>query len=114
MKTDHIKKRNMIMQIFLMVITLGIYAIYWFYSTLNELHIANGNDGGALLWTILALIPLLNLFAYWHYSSEFSKFNDGKYPSIVVFVAWVLFSPLVWLLVQIDLNKAADGGSLNN
>jgi|TARA_B110000263_G_scaffold236562_2_gene236024 hypothetical protein len=62
-----------------------------------------------LLWAILALIPFANLFAYWHYSSEFSEFNDGKYPLIVVFIAWVLFSPLVWLLVQIGLNKAADG-----
>jgi len=53
----------MIMQIVLMVITLGIYAIYWFYSTLRELHIANGKDDGALLWAVLALIPLLNLLA---------------------------------------------------
>ena len=43
------------------------------------------------------------------HSSEFSEFNVGKYPLIVVFIAWVLFSPLVWLLVQIGLNKAADG-----
>jgi Na+-driven multidrug efflux pump len=62
-----------------------------------------------LLWAILSLIPFSNLFAYRHYSSEFSEFNDGKYPFIVVFIAWVLFSPLVWLLVQIGLNKAADG-----
>ena len=78
MKTDHIKKRNMIMQIVLMVITLGIYAIYWFYSTVRELHIANGKDDGALLWAVLALIPLLNLLAYWHYSSEFSTFNGAN------------------------------------
>lgn len=111
MKTDHIKKRNMIMQIVLMVITLGIYAIYWYYSTLQELHTANSKNEGALLWTILALIPLINLFAYWHYSSEFATFNSGKYPTIVVFIAWIVFSPLVWLLVQLDLNKAADGGA---
>ena len=110
MKTDHIKKRNMIMQIVLMVVTLGIYAIYWYYSTLSELHTANNKNEGALLWTIMALIPLANLFDYWHYASEFSEFNGGKYPIIVVFIAWVVFSPLVWLLVQLDLNKAADGG----
>ena len=48
MKTDHIKKRNMIMQIVLMLITLGIYAIYWLYYTLRELHITDGKDHGAL------------------------------------------------------------------
>ncbi len=46
MKTDHIKSRNMIMQVVLFIITLGLYAIYWFYSTLKELHIANGPVGG--------------------------------------------------------------------
>ena len=48
MSTDHIKHRNMVMQIVLVIITLGIYAIYWFYVTLNELHIANGKDEGAV------------------------------------------------------------------
>ena len=62
MKTDHIKKRNMIMQIVLMLITLGIYAIYWLYYTLRELHIANGKDPGALPWAVLALIPLSDLW----------------------------------------------------
>ena len=29
MRTDHIKKRNMAMQVVLTIITLGIYVIYW-------------------------------------------------------------------------------------
>jgi uncharacterized membrane protein YjgN (DUF898 family) len=29
MRTDHIKKRNMVMQVVLTIITLGIYVIYW-------------------------------------------------------------------------------------
>ena len=77
-KTNHIKKRNMIMQVVLMLITPGIYAIYRFYSTLRELHIANGKDDGELPWAVLALIPLLDLLAYWHYSSEFATFNDAN------------------------------------
>ena len=42
MNTDHIKKWNMVMQVVLIIVTLGLYAICWFYSTLKELHIANG------------------------------------------------------------------------
>jgi hypothetical protein len=57
MKTDHIKKRNMVMQVVLAIVTLGIYAIYWYYSTLKEMHIANGKDEGAVLWTVLSVIP---------------------------------------------------------
>ena len=109
MKTGHIKKRNMVMQVVLMVVTLGIYAIYWFYSTLKELHIANGKDEGAGMWTIFLFLPILNYFAMWHYSSEYTAFATEKYPALLLFIAWLVFLPIVWFLVQTDLNKAADG-----
>ena len=32
-----VKQRNMGMQVLLMVITLGIYGIYWFYVTSKEM-----------------------------------------------------------------------------
>ena len=111
MKTDHIKKRNMIMQVVLMIVTLGIYAIYWFYVTLKELHIANDKDEGAGLWTVLMLIPVLGYFAAWHYASECAEFNGGKYPTILIFLIWIVFAPIVWFMVQTDLNKAAEGAS---
>ena len=76
MKTDHIKNRNMIMQVVLMIITLGLYAIYWYYSTLKELHIANGKDPGAGMWTVFLFISILNWFSYWHHSSEFAAFGN--------------------------------------
>ena len=107
MHTDHIKNRNMLVQFGLFVVTLGIYAIYWYYSTLKELHIANGKDEGAGLWTVLALIPIANFFSWWHYSSEFARFTNDRYPSILTFILWIVFSPVVWLIVQMELNKAA-------
>ena len=107
-RTEHIKYRNMFVQVFLYIITLGIYGIYWFYVTTIELHRANGKDEGAgCLWTILLLIPIANLFAYWHHSSEFASFVDGKYPSIGMFILWIFFSPAVWFLVQWELNRVA-------
>ena len=109
MKTDHIKKRNMLMQIVLVVVTFGIYIIYWYYATLKELHIANGNDGGVLLWAILSMFPVLNFPAKLHYSSEFNSFSQDKYPTLLVFLLFVVFSPAVWFIAQSDLNRAADG-----
>ena len=47
MRTDHIKYRNMAMQVVLFIITLGLYSIYWFYVTLNELHVANEKAEGS-------------------------------------------------------------------
>ena len=109
MKTDHIKNRNMIMQVVLVVVTLGTYPLYWFYSTLKELHIANGKDEGAVMWTIFLFIPIVNHFADWHYSSEYANFTGDKYPALLIFLAWIVFLPIVWFLVQTDLNKAAVG-----
>ena len=43
-RTDHIKHRNMWMQVLLAIITLGIYTIYWFHVTLGELYKANGHE----------------------------------------------------------------------
>ena len=109
MKTAHIKKRTMVMQVVLMIITLGIYAIYWYYSTLKELHVANGKDEGAGMWTVFLFLPLLNYFAMWHYSSEYAEFTAQKYPGLLIFLAWIIFLPIIWFLVQTDLNRSADG-----
>ena len=37
---DHIEDRNVVMQILLVIVTFGIYAIYRYHVTLKELHIA--------------------------------------------------------------------------
>ena len=105
-RTDHIKYRNMLVQVILVIVTFGIYSIYWFYVTTNELHTANGKGEAGGLWTILLFIPIANLFSYWHQSMEYAEFVDDKYPGIAIFILWLLFSPVVWFLVQADLNRA--------
>lgn len=109
-RTDHIKRRNMWVQVLLAIVTLGIYTIYWFHVTLGELYRANGNDeGSGCLWTILYIIPILQLFAYWHQGHQYEKFISGRYPGIAIFILWIVFAPAVWFLVQRDLNAAAEG-----
>ena len=51
-RVDHIKYRNMFVQVLLFIITFGIYGIYWFYVTFDELNIANGKESPGCLWTI--------------------------------------------------------------
>ncbi len=109
-RTDHIKRRNMWMQVVLTIITLGIYTIYWFHVTLGEMYRANGTeDRRRWLWTILYIFPIAQLFAYWHQGYEYDKFISSKYPGIAIFILWILFPPAVWFLVQRDLNAAAEG-----
>ncbi len=97
----------MVMQVILFIITLGIYGIYWFYATLEELHQANGREPGGCGWTILAVIPLAHFFAWWHYANEYASFVRDKYPGIAIFILWLVFPPAVWFLAQRDLNRAA-------
>ena len=101
----------MFMQIILVIITLGIYTLYWYYVTLDELHKANGKTEGAGLWTFLSIVPIASFFAQWHHASEYAEFVDNKYPGIAIFILWIVFSPAVWFLVQMDLNNAAGGSS---
>ena len=109
-RTDHIKRRNMWVQVLLFIVTFTIYGIYWFHVTLEELYRANGNeDGSGCLWTILYIIPIANLFAYWHQSYQYDRFINSKYPGIAIFILWIVFAPVVWFLVQRDLNAAAEG-----
>jgi hypothetical protein len=63
------------------------------------------------MWTIFLFLPILNYFTYWHYASAFGAFTHEKYSSLVVLLAWVVFAPIVWILAQTELNKAADGGA---
>ena len=110
LRAAHIKRRNMWVQVLLFIITFTIYGIYWFHVTLGELYRANGTeDRRRWLWTILYIIPIAQLFAYWHQGYEYDKFVDGKYPGIAIFILWIVLFPVVWFLLQRDLNAAAEG-----
>ena len=107
-RTDHIKYRNMVLQVILAIVTFGIYTVYWYYVTLDELHQANGKTEGAGLWTLLSVIPIAQYFAQWHHSIEYAESVADKYPGIGIFILWIVFRPVVWFLVQSDLNRVAN------
>ncbi len=104
---DHIKHRDMMMQVVLFLCTFGIYGLYWFYVTLKELHQDNGRDEWAGWWTGLLIIPIVNFFALWHHAHQYAQFVGGKYSGVAIFILWLVFFPAAWLLVQHDLNRAA-------
>ena len=102
-----IKKRNMAMQVLLMIVTLGIYGIYWFYVTTSEMVEHKGLKGSPALWTLLSIIPFLNLYAYYKQGEAVEALTDGSINRWVMFILWVIFSPAAWLISQIELNKRA-------
>ena len=102
-----IRRRNMWMQVLLMVVTLGIYSIYWFYVTFKEKVDYKGLGSNPAVWTILMLIPYVGIFSFWKHSEAVSAFTDRRYNKFLIFILWIVFSPAVWFITQTELNKRA-------
>ena len=102
-----IKQRNMWMQVVLMIVTLGIYSIYWFYVTSREMLDYQKKEGNAGLWTLVLLIPFGSFYSYWQHSKLVESLTGERYNHWLIYALWVFFSPATWLLTQIELNRIA-------
>jgi len=103
-----VKRRNMVAQVGLMIITLCIYAIYWFYQTACELkYLSKDETASPGLWTVLLFIPFAGLYSYYKYSSLYEVITPDKFNRWLLFVLWIVFSPAVWFIVQTHLNSRA-------
>lgn len=104
-----VKRRNMITQIILMIVTLGLYGIYWFYQTAKELKaVTNDAEAAPMLWTVLFLVPFGAIYSLYAYSNVYEKVCTEKLNKWVIFIIGFVFYPALWFLVQTDLNAIAD------
>jgi ACR3 family arsenite efflux pump ArsB len=103
-----IRRRNLLGQFIVYIVTFGLYMFYWYYSTLDEMAKFQGERTESFLWTVGMLIPIVNLFAMWKHASTVDKLTDGKYPAILLWLLWIFLPPALWILVQIELNSMAD------
>jgi len=104
-----IKKRNIGMQVLLYVVTLGLYGIYWFYQTAKEMIEYKRLGGSAGLWTLLSVIPFINLIAVWKYGGAVESLTEGRYNKILIFVLWFFLPFVVLIITQAELNRLAPG-----
>ena len=96
------------MQLLLVVVTFGIYAIYWFYQTVGEIKgIVDDRETSPALLTVLLFVPLANIYSFYKYSELFEKASLDRLNKWIVFILFLVFSPAVWFIVQTDLNKRA-------
>lgn len=102
-----VKKRNPIFVIVVSIITLGIYCLYWFYSTRSELNELTGGGTSPLLWTIGLFIPIVNIYVLWKYSEDTEIASKKAQNKVVLFLAWLVFFPIAQFLTQEELNKRA-------
>ena len=103
-----IKYRDMWVQVFLMIITFGIYAIYWFYQTAVELAaLAEDHNAEPTLWTVLLFIPFGAIYSHYKYGELYEKVSNEQLNRWILFMLWIVFPPAVWFIVQMELNKKA-------
>ena len=104
-----VKRRNMIAQIILMVVTFGLYGIYWFYQTAKEMKALNQDaDASPVLWLVLMLVPFGAFYSFLKYAELYEKICTEKLNKWIIFILAIVFYPAVWFLVQTDLNAIAD------
>ena len=102
-----IKRRNMAMQVLLMVITLGIYGMYWFYVTSKEIVEYKKLSGSPGLWAVLMFVPLGAFYSYYKQGEAVESLTEGSVNKWIVFILWLVFSPAAWFITQTELNKRA-------
>ena len=103
-----VKERNMAVQVLLMVITFGLYLVYWFYVTCQELvGLSDNGDVSPGLLTILLFVPIANLYAWYKYAELYETVSSDHMNRWLVFLLVLVFMPAVWFIVQTELNKRA-------
>jgi hypothetical protein len=104
-----VKRRDMLVQVFLFIITFGIYGIYWFYQTAVEMkNLENDPDASPGLWTVLLFLPPIAFYSHYKHAELFEDISSEHLNRWIVFILWIVFCPAVWFLVQTELNRKAE------
>lgn len=98
-----IKYRNIFLVYLFSIITFGIYTIYWFVQTKNEM-----NSLGADIPTAwLIIVPIANLYWFYKYCEAFSIYVKKDNNPILWFILYIVAGIIIPALVQSELNKLA-------
>lgn len=100
-----IQVRNLWMQVFLMIITFGMYSAYWYYVVTMEMCATLKQKHNVFLWTLFLGIPPFLLYSYYKQGEVFEEFTKGIMNRWITFILWMVFPPAVWFMIQTRLNE---------
>lgn len=98
-----IKHRNIVLVYILMIITFGIYALYWLVSTKHEINKLGAN----IPTSLLLIIPIANIYWIYKYCEGFSQFVKKDDNTLLWFILYLLIGIIMPAIVQSELNKLA-------
>jgi hypothetical protein len=115
----NLQKRDIAKAIIFSIITLGIYALYWFVKMNDEVNqsIGNPNDTPGVTALILTIVTCGIYGIYWAYKkgevvdNYYANKGMPKPNNAVIYLVLCLFglSIVTYALLQNELNKAAEG-----
>ena len=119
MPNPAIPKRDIVKAIIFSIITLGIYSIYWFVKLTDESNVlsTDANQTSGITAFLLTLVTCGIYGFYWAYKrGEIidnymqSKGMQGSNNAVIYLVLSIVgLSIVTYVLLQSELNKAADG-----
>lgn len=101
-------KRSVVAVILLTFVTLGIYPIYWFVKTKDEMN----TRGAGIPTAWLMIVPIASIWWMWKWAGGVQTVTRGKQSQGVAFIMILLLSIIGMAVVQSWLNEAADDNGM--
>jgi FtsH-binding integral membrane protein len=99
-------RRSIAFVLILSFITFGIYSLYWFVVTKDEM-----NRMGAQIPTAwLIIVPIANIWWMWKYSEGVEVATRKDMSGAVAFILLFLVGAIGMAILQNSFNKVADSG----
>ncbi|SDR43613.1 DUF4234 domain-containing protein [Natronobacterium texcoconense] len=100
------EERSTVLAIVLSIVTLGLYLVYWLHQVHKQFAAAKDEEFNPIVRTIGLFIPIYNLLVMWRTSSDAEELLPNV-SSVVVFLTWIVFFPIMMYLVQSGINEQA-------
>lgn len=104
------KKRSLVTMILLTLVTLGIYAIYWYWDFQAQLKQKTGEGFGGFSHLLVTLVTFGIYYIYWQYAAgkRLAKLGASDNSVLYLILSLLSFGWLNALLMQDQANKLTE------
>ena len=97
--------RSMGKSVLFMIVSLGLYGIYWIHQYHKELKAELGAEYNPTTRTVGLFIPLYNFLVMWKTSKDTEAALDQS--AGLMFALWLFLAPAWWFMLQSSINERA-------